>query len=134
MHSQPTWQRGTMADEVLFFKTISSFVAPPPHLGNHPETVATGTCCHHCSPLYGTGIPKLSEMGRGLALLRSGCCPSSSPDSLVSALDLSSVEHSCHREASLLQFASALGEEAPKSGNPVSSKEPCTVSPEVLTP
>ena len=76
-------------------------MAPPPHLENHPEAVATGTCCHHCSPLYGTGIPKLSEMGQGLALLRSGCCPSSSPDSLVSALDLSSVEHSCHREASL---------------------------------
>lgn len=58
-----------MADEVWFFKTISSFVAPTSLPGNHPETVAIGTpSVTTTCPLYGTGIPKLSEMGRGLAL------------------------------------------------------------------
>lgn len=117
----------------LFFKTISSFRPPPPHLGNHPEAVATGTplslTTSHCMKQESRSARNGTEVW---PLLQSGCCPSSSPDFLVAVLNLSSVEHSCHREASTFWFAWV--KRLRKSGNPGESKEPCTASPEVLTP
>ena len=60
---------GMMADEVLFFKTISSFVAPTSPPGKPSRSSCYwDTCCLYHLPLYETGIPKRSETGRGLAL------------------------------------------------------------------
>lgn len=86
----------------VFLKLHPALWPPPPHLGNHPEAVATGTpavtTTSHRMEQESWSSQKWDEVW---ALLWSGCCPFSSPDFLVSTLNLSSVEHSCHREASL---------------------------------
>ena len=103
VHSQPTWQRGTMADEVWFFlKLYPALWSPPPYLETIQKQLLLGHLLlllpAHCMEQESRSSQKWDEVW---PLLPSGCYPFSSPDFLVSVLNLSSVEHSYHREASL---------------------------------
>lgn len=102
VHSQPTWQGWWWLTRFSFLKLYPALWPPPPDLGNHPEAVATGTpavtTTSHCMKQESWSSQKWDEVW---PLLQSGCCPFSSPDFLVAVLNLSSVEHSRHKEASL---------------------------------
>ena len=92
-----------MADEVWsFLKLHPALWPPPPCLETVQKQPLLGRLLSlspaHCMGQESRSSQKWDQVW---PLLQSGCYPFSSPDFLVSALNLSSVEHNHHREASL---------------------------------